>query len=135
MLKHTILMALLGATALAAVGCGGVNVVKVNAARIDATCKRVYFTSTIKQGDSYAEGVPTLISTGPGAGVIPIGTTPMIDVTRPVLVTLKVAKSEPDCARFPKDGAWTFDGVLPAATTNADGASVYGLDLDKFTAK
>jgi hypothetical protein len=135
MLKHTILMASLAATALAAIGCGGVNVVKVNAARIDATCKRVYFTSTIKQGDSYAEGVPTLISTGAGAGVIPIGTTPMIDPTKPVLVTLKVASSEPDCARFPKGGSWIFDGVLPAATTNADGASVYGLDLDKFTAK
>lgn len=135
MLKHTILTALLGATALAALGCGGVNVVKVNAARVDATCKRVYFTSTIKQGDSYAEGVTTLVSTAPDAGVIALGTTPMIDLTKPVLVTLKVARSEPDCARFPKGGTWTFDGVLTPATTGADGASVYGLDFDKLSAR
>lgn len=59
----------------------------------------------------------------------------MLDVTKPVLVTLKVDKAEPDCTRFPKGGVWTFDGVLPTATTNAEGASVYGLDFDKFTAK
>lgn len=135
MFKHTILTTLLGAAALAAVGCGGVNVVKVNAARVDATCKRVYFTSTIKQGDSYAEGVPTLVSTAPGTGVVALGATPTMDLAKPVLVTLKVAKSEPDCTRFPKGSAWMFDGVLPAPTTNADGASVYGLDLDRFSAK
>ncbi len=134
MFKHSILMGLLGASALAAVGCGGVSVVKVNAARVDATCKRVYFTSTIKQGDSYAEGVPTLVSTGPDVGVIPIGTNPTIDLAKPVLVTLKVDKAEPGCARFPVGGAWSFDGILPSATTNAAGASVYGLDFDKFAA-
>ena len=135
MFKHTILMALLGATALAATGCGGVNVVKVNAARVDATCKRVYFTSTFKQGHSYVEGVPTLVSTGADVGVIPLGASPTLDVTKPVRVTLKADQAEPGCARFPKGGVWTFDGVLPTATTNADGASVYGLDFDKFTAK
>jgi hypothetical protein len=135
MFKHTILMALLGATALAATGCGSTGVVRVNAARVDATCKRVYFTSTIKQGDSYAEGVPTLVSTGADAGVIPIGTNPTIDLSKPVLVTLKVDKADPGCARFPKGGAWSFDGLLPPATTNAEGASVYGLDFDKFAAK
>jgi hypothetical protein len=135
MFKHTILMGLLGATALAAVGCGSVNVVKVNAARVDATCKRVYFTSTLRQGDSYAEGVPTLVATGPDAGVIPIGTSPAMDLTKPVLVTLKVDRAEPGCTRFPKGTAWSFDGVLPAPTTNAAGASVYGLDFDRFAAK
>lgn len=135
MFKHTILMGLLGAAALAAVGCGGVNVVKVNAARVDATCKRVYFTSTLKQGDSYAEGVPTLVATGPDAGVIPIGTSPAMDLTKPVLVTLKVDRADAGCARFPKGSAWSFDGVLPAPTTSAAGASVYGLDFDKFAAK
>lgn len=69
-------MGLRGATALAAVGCGSVTVVKVNAARVDA-----------------------------------------------------------GCARFPKGSAWSFDGVLPGPTTNAAGASVHGLDFDKFASK
>jgi hypothetical protein len=135
MFKNSILVGLLGATALAAVGCGSVNVVKVNAARVDATCKRVYFTSTLKQGDSYVEGVPTLVATTPDAGVIPIGTSPTMDLSKPVVVTLKVDRAEPGCTRFPKGSAWSFDGVLPTPTTNAAGASVYGLDFDKFAAR
>jgi len=130
-----ILMPLLGAAALSAIGCGGANVVKVNAAKVDMACKRVYFTSTIKQGDSYAEGVPTLVATGPDAGVIPIGTTPQLDVTKPVLVTLKVEKAESDCARFPKGSAWKFDGVLPAATASAGGEHAYALEFDQFVAQ
>lgn len=134
MFKHSILVGLLGATALAAVGCGSVNVVKVNAARVDATCKRVYFTSTLRQGDSYTEGVPTLVATGPDAGVIPIGTSPTMDLARPVQMTLKVDRAELDCVRFAKGKAWSFNGVLPAPTTNAAGASVYGLDFDRVVA-
>jgi hypothetical protein len=132
MRKLNVLMPLLGAAALAAIGCGSVNVVKVNAARVDTTCKRVYFTSTIKQGDSYAEGVPTLVATAPDAGVIPIGTSPQMDTTRPVLVTLKVDKAEATCTRFPTGSAWKFDGVLPPPTKNAAGESVYGLDFEAF---
>lgn len=134
MFKHGIGAAAIFAAALAAIGCGGgAGVVKINAAKVDATCKRVYFTSTIKQGDSYAEGVPTLVSTAPEAGVIPLGATPSIDFARPVLVTLKVDRSEPGCTRFPKGTAWRFDGTLPQATKSADGAEVYGLDFDRFS--
>ena len=39
MLKFGILMPLLAATALSTIGCGGANVVKVKAAKIDATMK------------------------------------------------------------------------------------------------
>lgn len=135
MLKFGILMPLLAATALSTIGCGGANVVKVNAAKVDATCKRVYFTSTIKQGDGYTEAVPTLVSTAPDAGVIPIGATPQIDATRPVLITLKVEKADADCARFPKGSAWRFDGVLPEAVKGAAGESVHAIDFDRFAAQ
>lgn len=135
MRKVGILVPLLGAAALAAVGCGGANVVTVTAANVDATCKRVYFSSTIKQGDGYSEGVPTLVSTAPDAGVIPLGTTPQIDVTKPVLVTLKVEKADAGCARFPRGGAWRFDGVLPNGAKNAAGESVHALDFAAFTAQ
>jgi hypothetical protein len=130
-----ILMPLLGAAALSAIGCGGVNVVKVNAAKVDVACKRVYFTSTIKQGDSYAEGVPALVATGPDAGVIPIGATPLIDFTKPVLITLKVDKAEAECTRFPKGSAWRFDGVLPAGAENAAGEHAYAVEFDRFAAQ
>ncbi len=130
-----ILVPLLGAAALTAIGCGGVNVVKVNAARVDVACKRVYFTSTIKQGDSYAEGVPTLVATGPDAGVIPIGSTPQIDFSRPVLITLKVEKAEAECSRFPRGSAWRFDGVLTAGGENAAGEHAYSIELDRFAAQ
>jgi hypothetical protein len=132
MLKFGILMPLLGAAALASIGCDSVNVVKVNAAGVDVACKRVYFTSTIKQGDGYADGVPTLVATAPDAGVIPIGATPQIDVTKPVLISLKVERTDQGCARFPKGSAWRFDGVLPQAVKNAAGESVHAIDFDRF---
>ena len=134
MLKLSILMPLLAA-ALSTIGCAGTEVVKVNAARVDATCKRVYFTSTIKQGDLYAEGVPMLVSTAPDAGVIPIGAAPQIDAAKPVLITMKVEKSDNDCTRFPKGSAWRYDGVLPAAVTNAAGENVHMVDFDRFAAQ
>jgi hypothetical protein len=135
MLKFGILMPLLAAAALSTIGCGGANVVKVNAAKVDATCKRVYFTSTIKQGDGYAESVPTLVSTAPDAGVIPIGATPQLDAAKPVLITLKVEKAEADCARFPKGSAWRYDGVLPDAVKSATGENVHMIDFDRFAAQ
>ncbi len=135
MLKYGILMPLLAATALSTIGCGGANVVRVNAAKVDATCKRVYFTSTIKQGDGYTESVPTLVSTAPDAGVIPLGASPQLDPARPVLITLKVEKAEADCTRFPKGGAWRFDGVLPGAVKNAAGENVHAVDFDRFAAQ
>jgi hypothetical protein len=135
MLKFGILMPLLAVTALSTTGCGGANVVRVNAAKIDATCKRVYFTSTIKQGEVYTESVPTLVSTAPDAGVIPIGASPQLDPTRPVLIMLKVEKADADCARFPKGSAWRFDGVLPDAVKNAAGQNVHAVDFDRFAAQ
>ena len=134
MLKLSIVVPLLAA-ALSTIGCAGTEVVKVNAARVDATCKRVYFTSTIKQGDIYAEGVPMLVSTAADAGVIPIGAAPQIDAAKPVLITMKVEKSDDDCARFPKGHAWRYDGVLPAAVTNAAGENVHMVDFDRFAAQ
>jgi hypothetical protein len=135
MLKFGILMPLLAAAALSTIGCGGSDVVKVNAAKIDATCKRVYFTSTIKQGDGYAEGVPMLVSTAPDAGVIPVGAAPQIDASKPVLITLKVEKTDDGCTRFPKGSAWRFDGVLPAAVANSAGENVHMVDFDRFAAQ
>ena len=135
MLKFGILMPLLAATTLSTIGCGGANVVKVNAARVDATCKRVYFTSTIKQGDGYAEAVPTLVSTAPDTGVIPIGATPQLDAAKPVLITLKVEKADAECTRFPKGKAWRFDGVLPDGVQSATGENVHMIDFDRFAAQ
>src|SRR3954467_10655191 len=116
---------LLVASALVVVGCGGASVVKVNADELGATCNRVYFTSTIKQGDSYAESVPTLVVVSPETGVIPLGSTPQIDFTKPVLITLKVNKSETGCTRFPGGGTWRFEGTLPPSAMSAAGESVY----------
>jgi hypothetical protein len=135
MLKLAILMPLLAAAALSTTGCGGANVVKVNAAKVDATCKRVYFASTIKQGDGYAEAVPTLVSTAPDAGVIPIGATPQLDAAKPVLITLRVEKADADCTRFPKGSAWRYDGVLPEAVKSATGENVHMIDFDRFAAQ
>src|SRR4051812_30892115 len=132
MRKFPIICPLLATAALFAAGCGGATVVKVNASRMDVACKRVYFTSVLKQGDAYAEGAPALVITGPGEGVVPVGTSPLVDFAKPVSLTLKVEKAEDTCARFPKGSSWRFAGVLPKLAPTASGEDVYGVDFDQL---
>jgi hypothetical protein len=129
--RLSIIGPLLAVSALAA-GCAAGGVVKVSASPIDAACKRVYFSSTIKQGDSYTEGVPALVEVAAGSGVIPIDTSPQIDLSQPVAITLRVDRSDAGCARFPKGSVYRYQGALSLASGQG-GQSVYGVPIDQFS--